>query len=167
MRTEREEIKRVPGNLSSRPGTSEILLGAGGVRIPRTGIFYSWGFRPEIMIRQRESKVWGREGIRTGQKMLPFSLEKLETISFGQRGNRSTCNKLSPDLLEAAFKIRILKEAIHKFMKWATVENFLPTACLFCRHWGGCLELLVTEYPGLWLKMGLGLSKTSASVESE
>lgn len=57
MRTEREEIKRVPGNLSSRPGTSEILLGAGGVRIPRTGIFYSWGFRPEIMIRQRESKV--------------------------------------------------------------------------------------------------------------
>lgn len=56
MRTEREEIKRVPGNLSSRPGTSEILLGA-GARIPRTGIFYSWGFRPEIMIRQRESKV--------------------------------------------------------------------------------------------------------------
>lgn len=91
--------------------------------------------------------------------MLPFSLEKLETISFGQRGNRSTCNKLSPDLLEAAFKIRILKEAIHKFMKWATVENFLPTACLFCRPWGGCLELLVTEYPGLWLKMGLALSK--------
>ena len=94
--------------------------------------------------------------------MLPFSLEKLETISFGQRGNRSTCNKLSPDLLEAAFKIRILKEAIHKFMKWATVENFLLTVCLFCRPWRGCLELLVTEYPGLWLKMGLALSKNQS-----
>lgn len=32
------------------------------------------------------------------------------------------------------------------------MENFLPTVCLFCRLWGGCLERSVTESPGIWLK---------------
>lgn len=97
MRAEREEIKRAPGNLCSRPGMGEIPLGA-GARIP-AGIFYSASLRPEIMVWQRESEVRGRQGTRTGHKMLPLSLEKLETISFGQSGSRSTCNKLSPDPL--------------------------------------------------------------------
>lgn len=112
MIAEREEIKRAPGNLCSRPGMGEIPLGA-GARIP-AGIFYSASLRPEIMVWQRESEVRGRQGTRTGHEMLPLSLEKLETISFGQSGSRSTCNKLSPDPLEPAFKLRVLKETIHK-----------------------------------------------------
>ena len=156
MRAKREEIKRAPGNLCSRPGMGGIPLGA-GARIP-AGTFYSSSLRPEIMVWQRASEVRGREGARAGHKMLPPSLEKLETISFGQSGSRSTCNKLSPDPLEPAFKLRVLKEAIHKPVFYMDLENFLPTVCLFCRLWGGCLELSVTESPGIWLKVGLAVS---------